>query len=248
MQWPEPAYTEQSLARLARPTKGGAVRIRIALGTAVAVIAVPAIFFAFFSSSSAASARLGRHQATSQHRTVKINDTLMSYAQARHVSKMVTYDDAVEASEMVRYANAVEAGEVQTYLSEISYIKTVAVQRQQLAAAQAAAAAAAARVPAVVTPAPAPVPAPAPAPSGGPSDATSTGTADWACIRQHESGDDYSIGNGGAYQFELGTWTSLTGLPSPAEDYPAAVQDAAALKLYSERGWEPWTTRYVCGL
>ncbi len=38
------------------------------------------------------------------------------------------------------------------------------------------------------------------------------------------------------------------GLPSPAEDYPPAVQDAAALKLYSERGWEPWTTRYVCGL
>jgi len=37
-------------------------------------------------------------------------------------------------------------------------------------------------------------------------------------------------------------------LPSPAEDYPAAVQDAAALKLYSQRGWEPWTTRYVCGL
>ena len=64
MQWPEPAYTEQSLARRARPTKGGAVRIRIALGTAVAVIAIPAIFFAFFSSTSAASARLSRHEAS----------------------------------------------------------------------------------------------------------------------------------------------------------------------------------------
>ena len=84
--------------------------------------------------------------------------------------------------------------------------------------------------------------------SAGGSDATSTNTADWACIREHESGDDYSVGNGGAYQFELGTWTALTGLPSPAEDYPPAVQDSAALKLYSERGWEPWTTRYVCGL
>jgi len=251
MQWPEPAYTEQSLARLARPTKGGAVRIRIALGTAVAVIAVPAIFFAFFSSSSAASARLSRHQAISQHRTVKINDTLMSYAQARNVSKMVTYANAVEASEMVTYANAVEAGEVQTYLSEISYIKMVAAQRQQQAVAQAAAAASvttAARVQAVAAPAPVPSPTPAPSPSGDGSDATNTDTADWACIRQHESDDNYTIGNGGAYQFELGTWTSLTGLPSPAEDYPAAVQDAAALKLYSQRGWEPWTTRDVCGL
>jgi hypothetical protein len=211
----------------------------------VAVIAIPAIFFAFFSTSSPASARLTRHQAISQHRTVKINDTLMSYAQARNVSNMVTYANAVEASKMVTYANAVEAGEVQTYLSEIAYIKTVAAQRQLQAAAQAAAAAsaaaaaaAAARIQAVA----------APAPAVGGSDATSTNTADWACIRQYESGDDYAVGNGGAYQFELGTWTSLTGLPSPAEDYPAAVQDAAALKLYSQRGWEPWATRYVCGL
>jgi Transglycosylase-like domain len=232
MQWPEPAYTEQSLARLARPTKGGAVRIRIALGTAVAVIAIPAIFFAFFSSSSAASARLTRHEAINQHRTVKLNDTLMSYAQARSVSQMVTY------------ANAVESGQVKTYLTEIAYLKQVATQRQQAAAQAAAAAAAAPRA----RPVAAPAPAPAPAPDAGASDATSTNTADWACIRQHESGDNYASGNGGAYQFELGTWSALTGYPSPAEDYPAAVQDAAALKLYAERGWEPWTTRDVCGL
>ena len=251
MQWPEPAYTEQSLARLARPTKGGAVRIRIALGTAVAVIAIPAIFFAFFTTNSAASARLARHEAASQHRTVRIDDTLMSYAQAENVSKMVAYSNAVE----VAYANAVEASEVQTYLSEIAYIKTVAAQRQQAAvhaAAVAAAAAAAARSRPVATPvvtpaAPAPA-APAPAPSAGGSDATSTNTPDWACIRQHESGNNYGIGNGGAYQFELGTWTALTGLPSPAQDYPAAVQDSAALKLYAQRGWEPWTTRSICGL
>ena len=80
------------------------------------------------------------------------------------------------------------------------------------------------------------------------SDATSTNTADWACIREHESGDNYAEGNGGAYQFELGTWQALTGLPSPAEDYPPSVQDAAALQLFAQRGWEPWTTRYVCGL
>jgi hypothetical protein len=235
MQWPEPAHTEQSLARVARPTKGGAVRIRIALGTAVAVVAIPAIFFAFFSSSSAASARVTRHEAVSQHRTVKINDTLMSYAQAR------------KTAALVNYANTVEAGQVKTYLTEIAYLKALAVQKQQQqAAAQAAAAAAAARSQAVAAPAPAP--APAPAASGGGSDATSTNTADWACIRQHESGGNYAVGNGGAYQFELGTWQGLTGLPSPAQDYPAAVQDSAALKLFSQRGWEPWTTRSVCGL
>jgi hypothetical protein len=245
MQRPEPAHTEQSLARrCARPAKGGAGGMRLALATAAAVIAIPAIFFACFSTYSAALARPTRHEASSQHRTVRINDTLMSYAQAETASQMVAYSDAVE----VAYANAVEAGEVHTYLSEIAYLRTVAAQRQQAAAQAAAAqaAAAATRAPIAVTPVSAPAPVPVPAAAG--SDATSTNTPDWACIRQHESGDNYSIGNGGAYQFELSTWTGLTGLPAPAEDYPAAVQDSAALKLYSQRGWEPWTTRYVCGL
>src|ERR1700761_7791502 len=221
MQWPEPAYTEQSLARLARPTKGGAVRIRIALATTAVVIVTPAILFAFFSSQPAASPQPSRHEAASQHRTVRIDDTLMSYAQARNASKFISY------------TNAVEASQVRTYLSEMAYLQSLATARQQQAAAQAAAAAAApAR--AHQAAAPAPAAAPVPAPAAGGSDATSTATADWACIRQHESGDNYAIGNGGAYQFELGTWTALTGLPSPAQDYPAAVQDAAALKLYGE--------------
>ena len=242
MQWPEPAYTEQSLARLARPTKGGAVRIRIALATAIAVIALPAIFFAFFSSTSAASPRVTRHEASSHSRAVKIDDKLMSYSQAREAARMVTY------------YNAVELGQEETYLTEVAYLKSIATQDylksvaiQKQAAAQAAAAqAAAARAQAVVAATPAP--APVAAPTGAVSDATSTDTADWACIRQHESNDNYAEGNGGAYQFEFGTWSALTGLPSPAEDYPAAVQDAAALKLFSQRGWEPWSTRYVCGL
>ncbi len=230
------------------------MRIRIALAATVAAIAVPAIFFAFFTSSSAASARLSRHQAGSRTPTVTINDKLMSYAQAENASRMVAYANAVDAA----YADAVEAGQVKTYLTEISYLKALDAQKQQqaaVAAAQAAAAAAAARATAAqAAPAPAPAPATAPAPAAAPaapaavSDATSTATADWACIRQHESGGNYAVGNGGAYQFQLGTWTALTGLPSPAEDYPPAVQDAAALELFAQRGWEPWTTRYVCGL
>jgi hypothetical protein len=124
-----------------------------------------------------------------------------------------------------------------------------AITLHQLAAAQAAAAqAAAAQAAAAAAAAAHPTPAPLPSPASSGSDAVSTNTSDWACIRAHESNDNYAVGNGGAYQFELGTWVGLTGLPSPAQDYPPAVQDAAALKLYSQRGWEPWSTRYVCGL
>jgi hypothetical protein len=257
MQWPEPAHTEQSLARVARPTKGGAVRIRIALAAATAVIALPAIFFAFFSSTSAASPRVIRHEASSQHQAVKIDDTLMSYSQAEYVAKLVSFSNAVE---LEQYSNAVVLAEEKTYLAEVAYLKSLAAEQlflkslaaQRQVATQTAAAAQPAPAPepavAAPTPAPVPTPPPAPAPTGGVTDATSTSTPDWACIRQHESNDNYAIGNGGAYQFQFGTWNALTGLPSPAEDYPPAVQDAAALTLYAQRGWQPWSTRYVCGL
>ena len=76
------------------------------------------------------------------------------------------------------------------------------------------------------------------------------------CIRAHESSG--TVGNGnytlvdppysGAYQFLDTTWSSVTGLPGIAADYPPSVQDAAAFKLYSEEGWSPWQTRSVCGV
>jgi hypothetical protein len=190
----------------------------------------------FFSSSSpAASARAGhvavsRHVAGSRHRAARIDMKLMSYAEAQKLAKVATF------------YNAVTAQEEANYLREFAFLKALAAQRAAAAAQQASAAraAAAANAQAAV--------APVPAPSATGSDATSTNTADWACIRQHESGGDYSEGGGGAYQFELGTWEGLTGLGSPAEDSPPGVQDAAALKLFSERGWAPWTTRYMCGL
>jgi len=227
------------------------VRIRIALATAVAVIVLPAVLFTLSTSSPAASARVTRHEAISQHRAVKIDLKLMSYAQAEKVAKLATYSNAVTTFQEESYLKEV------AFLKEVAYLKALQQQQQQQqqqqaaqrAAAQAQAQVAAAPAPAPApTPAAAPAPAPAPAPAGGSSDATSTNTADWACIRQHESGGNYGEGNGGAYQFEFGTWHGLTGLPAPAEDYPASVQDAAALQLFAERGWEPWTTRYVCGL
>jgi hypothetical protein len=62
-------------------------------------------------------------------------------------------------------------------------------------------------------------------------------------LRQCESGGNYSAatGNGfyGAYQFDARTWHTLgyVGLPHHA---PAAVQDEAAARLQSQRGWQPW--------
>ena len=76
-------------------------------------------------------------------------------------------------------------------------------------------------------------------------------SAIFACIRQKESGDNYSenTGNGyyGAYQFDLGTWQSLGNSGRPDQASPA-VQDAAAQKLYSEKGFAPWpVTSRECG-
>ncbi|HEX4540436.1 MAG TPA: transglycosylase family protein [Acidimicrobiales bacterium] len=74
----------------------------------------------------------------------------------------------------------------------------------------------------------------------------------WACIRQHESGGNYSAstGNGyyGAYQFSQQTWSGLGYPGSPASASPA-TQDAAAQKLQAQSGWGQWpVTSRACGL
>jgi Transglycosylase-like domain len=95
----------------------------------------------------------------------------------------------------------------------------------------------------------APIPAVTPPPPPPISDATSTDTADWQCIRIHESGDEYNnpARPSGAYGILLVTWRSfgMAGWPYEAEP---AVQDAIALELYHRYGWVPWGTRFVCGL
>lgn len=90
------------------------------------------------------------------------------------------------------------------------------------------------------------------------SDATSTDTPHWRCIRQKESGDNYAEAAGpepygGAYQFSVATWRALgfTGLPFEA---PKATQDRAALELYAWAAryehdpWQPWETAALCGV
>lgn len=113
-----------------------------------------------------------------------------------------------------------------------------------------AAADTAATTPVAATPAPAvvavQVAAPAPVPV---SDATSTATGNWDCIRVRESGDRYNDPSApsGAYGIISVTWNSYGYSGWPYEASPA-IQDALALKLYNQYGWQPWSSRYACGL
>ena len=89
----------------------------------------------------------------------------------------------------------------------------------------------------------------APIPPPPPTDATSIDTADWQCIRVHESGDRYNspAAPDGAYGILLSTWRSfgLSGWPYEA---PASLQDHVALELYARYGFHPWSSRFACGL
>lgn len=73
--------------------------------------------------------------------------------------------------------------------------------------------------------------------------------AQWAALRDCESGGDYTITDPsgtyrGAYQFDLTTWAGVGGTGDPAQASPEE-QDRRALKLWQQRGWQPWP---VCGL
>jgi hypothetical protein len=129
MHWPEPAHTEQSQARGARPTKGGAVRIRIALTTAVAVtvVAVPAVLLSLCAGGPA-WAQATRQQAPTSHRgvgvhAVPIDDTLMSYSEATKVAQMLSYADAVQTAQKA------------TFLKDLAFFQAVAAQQQTMPAA-----------------------------------------------------------------------------------------------------------------
>ena len=97
-------------ASTARPKKGGAVPIRTALATAVAVtvVTIPAALMSLFSSDPAV-AQAARHQAVSSHRGAdtpqpeRISDKLMSYSQARKVAQMVNYANAVQAAQQATF-------------------------------------------------------------------------------------------------------------------------------------------------
>ena len=106
-------------------------------------------------------------------------------------------------------------------------------------------------------PAPALEPEPEPAPlrwSSAPVAQASTGGGDFlSCIRNRESGGNYTIHNyggsgaSGAYQFMPRTWNSIaasSGRPDLVGVDPAAAspadQDAMASALYAQQGSSPW--------
>jgi hypothetical protein len=110
---------------------------------------------------------------------------------------------------------------------------------------EAAAAAAAAETTTTTAPPPPPPPPPAPSP-GGPT------AAQWAALRNCESGGNYAAisANGlyfGAYQFHPGTWDSTASYAGRGDlvgvrpDHAApSDQDAMARALYDRRGSSPW--------
>jgi resuscitation-promoting factor RpfA len=73
----------------------------------------------------------------------------------------------------------------------------------------------------------------------------------WYRLRMCESSNNYKINTGnahyGAYQFDLSTWRSVGGTGYPQQASPAE-QDARALILYRERGWQPWQCAGIVGL
>jgi septal ring factor EnvC (AmiA/AmiB activator) len=129
-------------------------------------------------------------------------------------------------------------------------VATLVAAEQARRDAEAARLATARLVTATPPPAPrnaAPAPAaPAPKPATAPTESTDSVDATFACIRQLESGNNYSEPGGGAYQFLDSTWQSL-GYSGTASDHPPHVQDEAARKLLARDGWSQWTTAPLCG-
>ena len=201
------------------------MRIRIALTTAVAVIVSTGAVFMLLGSNPAGSAWASTHHQVRTTQHTKLEHTaLVSFSVPTTPLRAHTLDYGVPAAEL---AATFPPKPAVTPAAAAAPVRVVVPVR-------------------AAAPAPAPTPVATPAPASG-SDATSTDTADWACIREHESGDNYSEPGGGAYQFEGMTWADFDGY-AEAEEAPPAVQDQKALLTYRERGWEPWSTRYVCGL
>jgi hypothetical protein len=112
------------------------VRIRIALTTAVAVNAVVvfAVLTTLLQGDSARAQAATRQEAVSVHSSnthhpVRINDQLMSYAQAQKVAQMVTYANAVESAQRATFYKDL------IYLQDLRFFQAVAAQEQTIPAA-----------------------------------------------------------------------------------------------------------------
>jgi hypothetical protein len=181
------------------------VRIRIALTTAIAVLAgMTTGIFALSISHQPASAQAAAHHPTHSEDKATLSHTTPAHTALSH-----------------------------TALSAFAIPKAVASTTSTTPPPTAS-------VATTTPPPPPPVPV---------TDATSVDTTDWMCIRVHESGDQYNspAAPSGAYGILISTWREFgySGWPYEA---PASVQDRVALELYARYGWEPWSSRFACGL
>jgi hypothetical protein len=105
---------------------GGAVRIRIALSTAVAVLVIPSILFTLFSITPAAAAK--RHEAGTRHRAIRVDAKFTPSSKAQKAAA------AQQAAQLAAYANAVTKAQEETFLKEYAYLTAVAAQSAAAAA------------------------------------------------------------------------------------------------------------------
>ena len=152
-------------------------------------------------------------------------------AERAHLDQLDLADIRVEAQQKAFLTAAVAA-------------QKAAIERANQSALQSVRSA---TIAATAAPAPSPVSTPyltGPGSSTGQASGLPT-TGTWGCIIRHESGGNPSAvsPNGlyfGLFQFDIGTWESVGGSGSPA-DASVAEQWALAQRLYSERGWQPWS-------
>ena len=200
------------------------MRIRIALGTAIAVTCMTSVFLMSLGRTPDASAsNAASGPAGSSHTTPSSNSNLA----------------ALDVPVVVHtpLGLVIDVGG--------HFPITAAPTTAQAAPAAAPVAPAAATV--TATP---PVPPVTAAPAVvATNDSNSVATADWQCIRVHESGDNYNNPNmpSGAYGILISTWESFGYSGWPYQAAPA-VQDALALRLHGEDGFGPWSSRFACGL
>jgi len=207
------------------------VRIRIALGTAIAVTCMTsAILMALGRTPDAAASNAASVPAASSHTAPSSNSNLASLDVPVVVRTPLGLVIDVGGSHFALKASpAAPTAPTPPTAAPIAP-----------AAAPVAPAAATAMTPAPVTAAPAVVTT---------NDSNSVATADWQCIRVHESGDNYNNANmpSGAYGILMSTWQSFGYSGWPYQASPA-VQDALALRLHGEDGFGPWSSRFACGL
>ena len=194
----------------ARPTKGGAVRIRIALTTAIAVIAgMTTGIFTLSISHQPASAQAAAHHPT--HAEARRRCPLRQRRTRRWPTRHCPPSPFRRRSpRQPRHRRRVPRRRHRRPR-----------HRQQHR----------------------------PRPRSPVTDATSVDTADWTCIRVHESGDQYNspAAPSGAYGILISTWRR-SGTRAGRMKPPPACRTVWRWSCTRAIGWKPWSSRFACGL